>query len=87
MKMVNGNNKEFESILARCLEQLLDGQATLNECLESYPEYAGELKPLLETAIATHRAVQVAPRPEFKMRARYRFREALYIFATRKSVI
>ena len=42
-----------------------------------YPEQAAELKPLLETVLSVKEASAVEPRPEFKARARYRFRSAL----------
>jgi len=68
---------EFDDILDDCLERLLAKGETLEQCLASYPEQAVELKPLLETALATKQASTIEPRPEFKARARYQFRSAL----------
>ena len=68
---------EFDDILDDCLERLLAKGETLEQCLASYPEQAVELKPLLETALATKQASAIEPRPEFKARARYQFRSAL----------
>lgn len=70
-------NSEFDDILDECLERLLAKGETLEQCLASYPEQAAELKPMLETALATKRASAIEPRPEFRARARYQFRSAL----------
>ncbi len=69
--------KEFNNILDECLERLLVRGETLEQCLVSYPEQAGELEPLLQTALATKKALAIQPRPEFKARARYQFGSAL----------
>jgi len=68
---------EFNNILDECLEQLLVKGETLEQCLLSYPEHAAELEPLLQTALATKKALAIQPRPEFIARARYQFRSAL----------
>lgn len=70
-------NKEFDNILDECLQRLLVGGGTIEQCLESYPEQAAQLKPLLETALAVKETSAVQPRAEFKARARYQFRSAL----------
>jgi hypothetical protein len=70
-------DKEFNNILDECLERIvLDGE-TMEQCLRLYPEQAAELKPLLETVLSVKEASAIQPRPEFKARARYRFRSAL----------
>ncbi len=70
-------SREFDNILDECLERLLAKDKTIEQCLASYPEQAAELKPLLETALATKRASAIQPRPEFRTRARYQFQSAL----------
>ena len=70
-------NSDFENILDECLEQLIKG-GTVGQCLESYPEQALELEPLLRTAQAAREASVITPRAEFKARARYEFRSALH---------
>jgi len=65
------NRQKFENILDECLETLLTGNGTLEQCLQRYPEYAADLEPLLLTALGVDRAVDVTPSPEFKSRARY----------------
>lgn len=70
-------NKDFDNILNECLERIMLGGESLEQCLKSYPEQADELKPLLETALMARQASSVEPRPEFKAKARYQFRAAL----------
>jgi len=70
-------SKEFDNILDECLERLLIKSATIEQCLQSHPEQAAQLKPLLEAALAVKEASAIQPRAEFKARARYQFRSAL----------
>ena len=70
-------SKELDNILDECLERLLVKGETIEQCLQSYPEQAANLKPLLQTALATRQAVAIQPPAEFKARARYQFRSAL----------
>jgi hypothetical protein len=70
-------DKEFNNILDECLERLLAKDKTIEQCLLRYPEYAAELEPLLQTVVATKKAVAIQPRPEFKSEARHQFRLAL----------
>lgn len=65
------NNKKLESVFNDCLELLLSGSGTVEQCLERYPGFASELEPLLKTALSVNQAVQVEPAPEFRARARY----------------
>ena len=69
--------KEFDNILDECLERILTGGETIEQCLGSYPEQAAELEPLLQTALLTKKASAIRPRPEFRERARYQLRSAL----------
>ena len=78
-------SREFDNILDECLERLLIKGETVEQCLESYPEQADELKPLLQTALVTKKASAILPRSEFKARARYEFRSALQAVEPRRS--
>ena len=69
--------REFDDILDECLERSLVKGETIEQCLESYPEQAAELRLLLETAADTKEALAIEPRPEFKARARYQLLSAL----------
>jgi hypothetical protein len=66
-----GSNKEFKNIFNECLEHLLTGQETVEQCLRRYPGYAAELEPLLRTAILMNKATDVKPSAEFRAKARY----------------
>jgi hypothetical protein len=77
--------KKFEDILDDCLERLLVKGETLEDCLAIYSQQAEALKPLLQTALATKKAVSIEPSPEFRARARYQFHTALQETASRKS--
>jgi len=63
-------HKELADILNECLDRLAGGES-LRGCLASYPKIAEELKPLLETAIAARKTIDIEPDPQFKARARY----------------
>jgi len=76
-------SSDFENILDACLERLVKGE-TVEQCLESYPELAVQLEPLLRTAQAAREASAILPRAEFKARARYEFRSALQAATTRR---
>ena len=69
----------------QCLERLLVKGETIEQCLQSYPEQAATLKPLLQTALATRKAAAIQPRAEFKAKARYQFRSALQEAASPRS--
>jgi len=71
------NRKEFNNILEECLERIIARGETIEQCLTNYPEQANELKPLLETSLATKNALAIKPRPEFRDRARHQLRMAL----------
>jgi hypothetical protein len=69
-------SKRIEEIFEECLERVFDGES-IEECVSRYPEQAKELRELLETAVATRKAVAVEPRPEFRARARQQLQNAL----------
>ncbi len=71
------NSKEFDNILDECLERLLVKGETLEQCLTSFPQQAEELKPLLEVALATKKAVAIQPRAEFREQARQQLYAAM----------
>jgi len=76
-------NSEFENILNECLDRLASGE-TLEQCLQSYPEQAAQLEPLLQMAQAVIKVSAILPRAEFKARARYEFHSALQAEATKR---
>ncbi len=76
-------NREFENIFDDCLERLAGGE-TFKQCLESHPEQAEQLEPLLRAAQAARETSAILPRPEFRARARYEFHSALQEAASKK---
>jgi hypothetical protein len=62
---------QFDSMFDECLESLLAGKQTVEQCLQKYPEQANELEPLLRTAMSVRQAVDIKPSPETKARGRY----------------
>lgn len=70
-------SREFENILNKCLERLLVKGESLEQCLQSYPEYSQRLRPLLETALSVNQLSVIQPTPEFRDRARHQFYAAL----------
>ena len=77
--------REFDNVLNECLERLLVKGETMEQCLGSFPEHSGELKPLLETALAAKKASAIQPRPEFRDRARYQFYSELQAMERKRS--
>jgi len=78
------NNREFANIFDECLERILTGGETVEECLTSYPEHASELEPLLQTVLNAKQVLDITPRLEFKERARYQILAELRDIEERK---
>lgn len=78
------NNREFANIFDECLERILTGGETVEQCLASYPEHAAELEPLLQTALNAKETLEIVPRPEFRERARYQILAELRDIEERK---
>ncbi len=75
---------DFNNILDDCLERLLVKGKTIEQCLQSYPEQADELEPLLQTAMAAKQASAIQPHPEFRARARHQLHQALQTVKPKK---
>jgi hypothetical protein len=67
---------DFNNILDECLTRVLKGEP-VEACLASYPEYGGELEPLLRTALDARVASIIRPRREFRERAALEFQAAI----------
>ena len=78
------DNRELVNIFEECLERILTGGETVEQCLAGYPEYAAELEPLLQTALEAKETLEIAPRPEFRERARYQILTELRDIEERK---
>ena len=68
-----GKEKEFNDILDECLDRLIFKGDMVEVCLNDYPQYADELKPLLEASLITGQMTSLEPVQEFKTRARNEF--------------
>ena len=71
-------SKKLEKILDECLARILTGGEDINQCLRDYPDVAGDLEPLLRTAMAVNaETASIQPRPAFKSLAKQRFMDEL----------
>ncbi len=60
----------IQQALDQCLEDIRSGGASVEDCLQRYPEFADELKPLLRTARRLESADEVRPGRGYKSRLR-----------------
>lgn len=72
----NMNHKELFDILNEALDRAMAGES-VEKILADYPRYAAEIGPLLRTAVDTHHAAMIKPRPEFRDRAALEFQRAI----------
>ncbi len=77
-------SREFVETLDECVERLTKGES-IQSCLNRYPMYAEELRPLLEVAASTIRAAENV-RPDLAARERnfQRFSQAISTTARRR---
>jgi hypothetical protein len=82
-------NYPLETILADCLDAVLSGQASVADCLERFPEVAGELKPLLLAGIlaARLRSPEMAADQVDALEARLRAQMAARTSGSRQVII
>ncbi len=70
--MFNKKVNNLDIILDDCLDRILIGGESEEECLADYPGYRDELKSLLDISLKTHQAMSsIEARPDFKARLRY----------------
>ena len=67
---------DFEKILDDCIDRMNRGES-LDSCLTDYPDYAGQLKPLLQAMLTAKDACSFTPSPGAKRAHRERFNVAL----------
>lgn len=79
-------NNDLETILDVCLNQIEEGQASVDECLARHPEHAAQLQPLLRAATRLARAREVVPDPSYRMRARSQLNTYMQQHPQRKRV-
>jgi hypothetical protein len=67
-KKVNNLDRIFDI----CLDRILIGGESIDNCIADYPEYRDELKSLLDISLRTQKAMSsIEARPDFKTRLRY----------------
>ncbi len=77
-------NREFVEALNDCVERLARGES-IQDCLDRYPAYADEIRPLLEVSVSTIRAAEkLEPDPSARQRNFLRFSQAITESARRK---
>ncbi|MGB2855120.1 MAG: DUF5667 domain-containing protein [Dehalococcoidia bacterium] len=69
-------NRGFDDILDACLDRITQKGDSIEQCLESYPEQAGELEPLLRAALSVD-VSSIEPRTEFQRMAKARLLSAV----------
>ncbi len=69
-------NRGFDDILDACLDRITRKGDSIEQCLESYPEQAGELEPLLRAALSVD-VSSIEPRTEFQRMAKARLLSAV----------
>ena len=62
--------KDFDEILDDCVEQISNGYASLEQCLDLYPAEAARLEPLLRVAVGLHRGFDREPSSAYRSNAR-----------------
>jgi hypothetical protein len=82
---MNKINK-LDEIFNTCLEEVLRGQSTVDDCPKRYPEYAAELEGLLLTSIGVSEAAHVVPPAGAKMRIRVALNERMAELSRNSSV-
>lgn len=87
-KIESAGDAKFEAVLNRELSRILDGHASLDDCCGANPEYAEELRPLLQLALSSRAALKVdAPLSGDEVPARDKLMaHARSLNASRKSV-
>jgi hypothetical protein len=66
----------FDRILDECIDRINRGES-LESCLADYPEYVGQLEPLLQAMLQTKEAYSFAPSASAKRVARQHFNATL----------
>ena len=70
--MFKKKTNNIDIILNNCLDRILTGGESVEQCLADYPEYYDELKSLLDISISTRKAmISIDARPDFKARLQY----------------
>ena len=69
--------EEFTQVLDQCLDNVIQEGATVESCLQRYPQHAAQLGPLLTTALETRRTLDFTSNSSAKDGARLALQTAL----------
>jgi hypothetical protein len=76
--MFKKKTNNLDDIFNVCLERILIGGESIDECLADYPGYYDELKSLLTVSMQAKKAVSsIEARPEFKASLRYQINSSM----------
>ncbi len=75
---------EIDQIFNVCLDEVLNGRSTIDECLKRYPDYAADLEGLLMTSVDISHAARVEPPAGAKMRIMVALNERMAELSGRK---
>lgn len=64
---------KFSEVLEECIEAVLEGRRSVDDCLSLYPQLAAELQPLLTTALEVNETFQTEA-PSWHVQERVRLR-------------
>lgn len=70
--------RRFEDILAGCIDDLKQGRANIEDCLDRYPSLRERLEPLLRLALQIGEPAHTSPSLDFKLKARVRLMEEIH---------
>jgi hypothetical protein len=70
--------KKVEEILIQCIDDIKAGRASLEDCLDRYPDMRQELEPLLKVALSIKEPADIRPSDAFKVRARVNLMEHIH---------
>lgn len=71
------NTNDYEATLETCIDQIAEGEASLEECLARYPQYAAQMEPILLAATHLQRGRDIKPSPFLRGRIRRELNQAM----------
>ena len=69
---------DFEAVFEECVEQVVSGESSVEECLARYPQFEAQLEPLLYSIVRLQdEALAVRPSPFLRARLRSELNRAI----------
>jgi hypothetical protein len=78
--------EKIEVILVQCLDDIREGRASLEDCLNRYSEVRSELESLLQVALSIKAPTGICPSDAFKVKARANLMNYIHTSQLRKKV-